>query len=254
MRILGSQQQDCGESDGSWCRSSFALTPHLLAIRAIPLSRLSATLSPAFTLPYTGSFLFIINLCTPSYEPLRHNLPSHPPRCPLSLFALNLALPLFICFIFCIHPSITWLQQCDSQNRPRRAFSAIILLTGQSHSLSFHQFPVNIDIDITLCSRQSAWGGTRSSPSFSPSPNNARLPNGPPPATSAQAASFPPLGPSTPTPRQDHKAILQSLAGLTVRIIFHLTVACPRCFPKGDDHHPPYQDCKTLRGYYRFHY
>ena len=253
MRILGSQQQDCCESDGSWCRSSFALTPHLLAIRAIPLSRLSATLSPAFTLPYTGSFLFIINLCTPSYEPSRHNLPSL--YLPLLVQVDHFSSSSFHFFYFlCIHSSITWLQQYDSQSRPRRAFPAIILLTGQSHSLSFHQFPVNIDIDITLCSRQSAWGGTRSSPSFSPSPNNARLPNGPPPATSAQAASFPPLGPSTPTPRQDHKAILQSLAGLTVRIIFHLTVACPRCFPKGDDHHPPYQDCKTLRGYYRFHY
>ncbi|KAI9512104.1 hypothetical protein F5148DRAFT_1273963 [Russula earlei] len=63
--------------------------------------------------------------------------------------------------------------------------------------------------------RQTAWGGTRPSPSFSPSPNNARLPNGPHPATSAQAVSFPPLGPSTPTPRQDHKVILQNLASLT---------------------------------------
>ncbi|KAH8994929.1 hypothetical protein EDB92DRAFT_1795000 [Lactarius akahatsu] len=62
--------------------------------------------------------------------------------------------------------------------------------------------------------RQSAWGGARSSPSFSPSPNNARLPNGPPPTTSTQAASFPPLGPATPTPRQDHKVVLQNLASL----------------------------------------
>lgn len=70
--------------------------------------------------------------------------------------------------------------------------------------------------------RGTAWGGARSSPSFSPSPNNARLPNGPPPTTSSQAASFPPLGPSTPTPRQDHKVTLQnlaSLAGTTVTLI-----------------------------------
>ncbi|KAH9068390.1 hypothetical protein EDB83DRAFT_2506046 [Lactarius deliciosus] len=62
--------------------------------------------------------------------------------------------------------------------------------------------------------RQTAWGGARSSPSFSPSPNNARLPNGPPPTTSTQAASFPPLGPATPTPRQDHKVVLQNLTSL----------------------------------------
>ncbi|KAI0303768.1 hypothetical protein B0F90DRAFT_1893394 [Multifurca ochricompacta] len=76
--------------------------------------------------------------------------------------------------------------------------------------------------------RQSAWGGTRSSPSFSPSPNNARLPNGPPPATAGQAASFPPLGPSTPTPRQDHKAILQNLASLTGTTVTLLTKTAKR--------------------------
>jgi hypothetical protein len=73
------------------------------------------------------------------------------------------------------------------------------------------------------CSRQPAWGGARPSPSFSPSPNNARPPNGPTPATS-QAVSFPPLGPSSPVPRQDHKVILQNLAGLTVRLIYHLRI------------------------------
>ncbi|KAN0120664.1 pab1 binding protein [Russula decolorans] len=75
--------------------------------------------------------------------------------------------------------------------------------------------------------RQPAWGGARSSPSFSPSPNNARLPNGPPPATS-QAVSFPPLGPSTPTPRQDHKVILQNLGGLTGTTITLLTKTAKR--------------------------
>jgi hypothetical protein len=101
-----------------------------------------------------------------------------------------------------------------------------------TRSVSLSLFTFSVNICIVLCSRQPAWSGPRSSPSFSPSPNNARLPNGPAPASSTQAASFPPLGPSTPTPRQDHKAILQNLAGLTVRIIFHLTVACPRSLPK----------------------
>ncbi|KAF8486095.1 hypothetical protein DFH94DRAFT_710449 [Russula ochroleuca] len=76
--------------------------------------------------------------------------------------------------------------------------------------------------------RQPAWGGARSSPSFSPSPNNARLPNGPPPATSNQAVSFPPLGPSTPTPRQDHKVVLQNLAGLTGTTVTLVTKTAKR--------------------------
>lgn len=97
----------------------------------------------------------------------------------------------------------------------------IILLTGLSFLLP-HFAPSANPLTIP-CSRQPAWGGSRSSPSFSPSPNNARLPNGPPPATS-QAVSFPPLGPSTPAPRQDHKGILQNLAGLTVRVIYHQPV------------------------------
>jgi hypothetical protein len=96
-----------------------------------------------------------------------------------------------------------------------------ILLTGLS--LPLPHFTSSADPLTVPCSRQPAWGGARSSPSFSPSPNNARLPNGPPPATS-QAVSFPPLGPSTPTPRQDHKVILQNLAGLTVRLIYHQTI------------------------------
>ncbi|KAH9002958.1 hypothetical protein EDB86DRAFT_2894179 [Lactarius hatsudake] len=75
--------------------------------------------------------------------------------------------------------------------------------------------------------RQSAWGGARSS-SFSPSPNNARLPNGPPPTTSTQAASFPPLGPATPTPRQDHKVVLQNLASLAGTSVTLLTKTAKR--------------------------
>lgn len=76
--------------------------------------------------------------------------------------------------------------------------------------------------------RQAAWGGARSSPSFSPSPNNARLPNGPPPAASTQAASFPPLGPATPTPRQDHRTVLQNLASLTGTTVTFLTKTAKR--------------------------
>jgi hypothetical protein len=68
---------------------------------------------------------------------------------------------------------------------------------------------------------------------YSPSPNNARLPNGPPPAASTQVASFPPLAPATPTPRQDHKAVLQNLANLAVRIVLHFTISLYSCsFPK----------------------
>lgn len=94
--------------------------------------------------------------------------------------------------------------------------------TPSNRSVSPPSSPFASSADISvLQSRQTAWGGARPSPSFSPSPNNARLPNGAPPTTSSQAASFPPLGPSTPTPRQDHKVILQNLANLTVRISYH---------------------------------
>ncbi|KAN0139031.1 hypothetical protein V8E53_003419 [Lactarius tabidus] len=76
--------------------------------------------------------------------------------------------------------------------------------------------------------RQPAWGGARPPSSFSPSPNNARLPNGPPPATSTQAASFPPLGPATPTPRQDHKTVLQNLASHAGTIVTLITKTAKR--------------------------
>jgi hypothetical protein len=88
--------------------------------------------------------------------------------------------------------------------------------------LTLFTSPTNVRT--TLSSRQPAWGGARPPSSFSPSPNNARLPNGPPPATSTQAASFPPLGPATPTPRQDHKTVLQNLASHAVRIVFHFPI------------------------------
>ena len=51
----------------------------LLEVQAISLPRPSATLSPLL-LYFTHAFLFRfpINLCTPSYEPSRHNLPISP--------------------------------------------------------------------------------------------------------------------------------------------------------------------------------
>ena len=53
--------------------------------------------------------------------------------------------------------------------------------------------------------------------------------------TSSQAASFPPpLGPSTPTPRQDHTVILQNLARLMyVSPINHLPLVLMSLAQKG---------------------
>ena len=52
--------------------------------------------------------------------------------------------------------------------------------------------------------------------------------------TSSQAASFPPLGPSTPIPCQDHKAILQNLARLMyVSPINHLPLVLISLAQKG---------------------
>ncbi|KAA1467500.1 hypothetical protein DENSPDRAFT_856711 [Dentipellis sp. KUC8613] len=65
--------------------------------------------------------------------------------------------------------------------------------------------------------RRPAWGSMgRSSPAFSPSPNSARLPNGPPPANSSAAPAFPPLA-NPAAPRQDapQDKVLQALTGLT---------------------------------------
>ncbi|TFY52326.1 hypothetical protein EVG20_g10598 [Dentipellis fragilis] len=65
--------------------------------------------------------------------------------------------------------------------------------------------------------RRPAWGSMgRSSPAFSPSPNSARLPNGPPPANSSAAPAFPPLA-NPVAPRQDapQDKVLQALTGLT---------------------------------------
>lgn len=199
---------------------SFLCTHPQLEIRAILLSRPSATLVfSVSTLSYTAPSLFI-SLCTPSYEPCRHNLSSRPIHILVDHYRFSHSLgssTTYLSAFFYVYPSITWPQQYDSQSRPRRGFPVTILLTGLSVPLPHLTSSAN---PFTIsCSRQPAWGGARPSPSFSPSPNNARLPNGPAPATT-QAVSFPPLGPSSPAPRQDHKLILQNLAGLTVRLIY----------------------------------
>ena len=70
----------------------------------------------------------------------------------------------------------------DNPSKPNRSVSP-------SPSPFTPSVPSNISAISNCCG--TAWGGARSSPSFSPSPNNARLPNGPPPATFSQTASFP---------------------------------------------------------------
>ena len=183
-------------------------------------SRLSATLSSP---SYTGSSLFI-HLCPSSYEFFRHNpLPLPLVSCPTSLTSIA----------FCPHSSshssvifsytlVYHMSATVRQPKPTKKVFA-----GDNPSARFAPLTPSTssaNVITIISSRQSAWGGARSSPSFSPSPNNARLPNGPPPATSTQAASFPPLGPATPTPRQDHKSVLQNLASHAVRVVFHFAI------------------------------
>lgn len=76
----------------------------------------------------------------------RHNLTSFFPRfvdhhrffCSLGSFSALLVL------FLCIRPSTTWLQQYDSQSRPRRAFPVIILLPGQSLPLPLSPLPLTL--------------------------------------------------------------------------------------------------------------
>jgi hypothetical protein len=143
--------------------------------------------------------------------------PPHPYS--LSLFALAWLFP-YSLVLFLLRPSIYHMAATVRQPKPKKGYPGDNSST-RSVTPPLPHFALSVNPFTVPCSRQPAWGGARSSPSFSPSPNNARLPNGPPPATSNQAVSFPPLGPSTPTPRQDHKVVLQNLAGLTVRVIYH---------------------------------
>lgn len=72
-------------------------------------------------------------------------------------------------------------------------------------------------------SRPPAWG-SRPSPSFSPGPANARLPNG----NQQPAGAFPPLvNGARPSDANPHARILQQISGLTVRLLFscNLSVA-----------------------------
>jgi hypothetical protein len=74
MRLLGSQE-DCVVSDGRAAGTARPLHSASCLRFEQSRSRLSATLSSVSTLPHTGSSIFI-NLCTSSYESLRHNPPS----------------------------------------------------------------------------------------------------------------------------------------------------------------------------------
>ena len=188
------------------------------AIRAHPLSLIRDTFffTQALLSSYTCAHLNTSTFATTSLPSLASS-PSSSTQFPFlpSLYFSSFS------YLF-LYTRLSWLRLSDNQSQPRRAFPAIILLLPGLSPLTLSISSTNIRI--ALSSRQSAWGGARPPSSFSPSPNNARLPHGPPPATTTQAASFPPLGPSTPTPRQDHKAVLQNLASHTVRIVFHFTI------------------------------
>lgn len=75
-----------------------------------------------------------------------------------------------------------------------------------------------------------AWTGPRASPTFSPAPANARLPNG---NQQPPSGAFPPLAngarANTSIPDPSHARILAQISGLTVRNIHcnDLTFACP---------------------------
>ena len=103
--------------------------------------------------------------------------------------------------------------------RPHRPVSPSLLSPSANPIPPVHQ---QTEIDFSHClalySRpaSSAWSGPRSSPTYSPAPANARLPNG---NQQGPPGAFPPLANGArPSPADaNHARILAQISGLTVR-------------------------------------
>ena len=122
-----------------------------------------------------------------------------------------------------------WPPLRDSPSRPGRAptlLGTILSLPSldQAKHPSGHCL---IRVTFPAYSRP-AWTGPRASPTFSPAPANARLPNG---NQQGPAGAFPPLAngarANASTPDPGHARILSQISGLTVRIICALRLRSP---------------------------
>ena len=136
--ILGSSYVLCCESASGGLLLSSSAHRTLLEIRAILLSRTSATLPSPF-LPYLRQvFLFSQACARLRTSPLATIfLPAPSVLLDHYRFLRSLVSSSTHLFYFLyVNLAITWPQRYDSQSQLRRAFPVTILLTGQSLSLT----------------------------------------------------------------------------------------------------------------------
>ena len=151
--------------------------------------------------------------------------------------SLSLAAPfsLLRCFlVLSFTLTFPWQPLRDSPSPPGRA---PIPPPGQSRCPAFlssilaaecaHSFAATLVARPCRRPPGSAWSGPRSSPTYSPGPANARLPNG------NQPGAFPPLQNGTrPGPADaNHARILSQISGLTVRASYSDPLT-PRRMPR----------------------
>ena len=231
---------------GTLLLSSFART--LLEIRAILLSRPSATLFFSLsTLSYTAPSLFI-SLCTPSYEPCPpqsffppiHILVDH-----YRFFHSLGSSTTYLFAFFHVYSSITWPQQYDSQSRPRRAFPVTILLTGLSSPLSISPLPLTLSPFHVAASPP----GAEHVPLLRSLPVLIMLV---PPMARPPPPLKPCLSPLLVLRHPSLARITKSSFKILRVSLYVLSIICLSLYnsyvtcSKGNDGYPPYQDRKTL--------
>lgn len=239
---------------------AYSLSASCSRFNQSPPSRPSATLSSLF-LSYAGLSFFI----NPVYEFVRALSPQSLHFLPHLLldhlrFLRSFGSPSVHFFSFrLLRLSITWLQQYDSQSRPRRAFPVTILLTGQSLLPPPPSSLPSSSISLPFYIAAGPPGAERV----------LLRPSLPAPIMLVSQMGLPP-----PLPRKPHRSLLSALprpplvraritksrfktSRVSQYVSLSLTYRCPlgayvTC-SKGDDCHPHHQDLKTLRGCHRFY-
>ena len=148
-------------------------------------------------------------------------------------FSLRTRTFLLLCFLFLHLPLLSHFESCiwpplrDSPSHPGRAPTLLpgpcpLLLPFLPATLPLLSQTILICDALPHHSRTNAWTGARASPTYSPAPANARLPNG---NQQGPPGAFPPLanananGARPPAPNAEHTRILAQISGLTVRSV-----------------------------------
>ena len=220
--------------------------------------RPSATLSSLF-LSYAGLSFFI----NPVYEFVRALSPQSLLFLPHLLldhlrFLRSFGSPSVYFFSFrLLRLSITWLQQYDSQSRPRRAFPVTILLLGQFLLPPPPSSLPSVSISLIFHIAAGPPGAERVllRPSL-PAPIMLVSQMGlPPPLPRRLRLSLLSVLPRPPLARITKSYFKTSRVSQYVSLSF--AYRCPSgtyvTCSKGDDRHPHHQDLKTLRGCHRFY-